>query len=406
MTPHTRLAALTCAMVCALASPAAAQGAVGAALPGAEPRPGWTLTPRFAFTSTYDDNITLFGQGSAEEQNDDYISSYAPELDLSFRGRRTRLSAGYSGSFLNYQTFSIFDRWQQRGSVDVRRDESQRLQWFGHASAAKSPSTETVDLGGIPFSHTGATMIESRAGVVYRFDMRDSISTSVQYQDVEFERPNEVREFLRGGHVMSLSSGYRRALNERIGIGVNYAFRQSFVSQDTEEFNIHSTHAAFDYDMSAAWSLRGGAGVTYLAATGSTPPQTGPSFQGSALWRGRTSTLQILYDRSFMASFGFGGTVRSQDVAVSYRAALFRSRRFYTDQSLIFRDSTPLIEQSGTLALRSLRTNSVLGWTPESWVRLELFYSRTQQTSLRPGGRLDRNRVGFQIVTTKPMRMQ
>ena len=28
------------------------------------------------------------------------------------------------------------------------------------------------------------------------------------------------------------------------------------------------------------------------------------------------------------------------------------------------------------------------------------------QTSLQPGGRVDRNRIGIQIVTSKPMRMQ
>jgi hypothetical protein len=58
------------------------------------------------------------------------------------------------------------------------------------------------------------------------------------------------------------------------------------------------------------------------------------------------------------------------------------------------------------LPLRSLLTYSIVGWEPQNWVRLEAFYARTQQSTLRPGGEVDRNRVGFQIVTSKPMRVQ
>ena len=43
---------------------------------------------------------------------------------------------------------------------------------------------------------------------------------------------------------------------------------------------------------------------------------------------------------------------------------------------------------------------------PQPWIRLEGFYSRVQQSSLRAGGQLTRNRIGFQIVTSKPVRLQ
>jgi hypothetical protein len=47
-----------------------------------------------------------------------------------------------------------------------------------------------------------------------------------------------------------------------------------------------------------------------------------------------------------------------------------------------------------------------VGWAAQRWVRLEAFYARAQQSTLRPGGQVDRNRIGFQIVTSKPMRVQ
>ena len=75
------------------------------------------------------------------------------------------------------------------------------------------------------------------------------------------------------------------------------------------------------------------------------------------------------------------------------------------DHSAVFRNDRPLTSTFEQLPLRSLRTNSVLGFSPEPWVRLEAYYSRVQQTSLRAGGQLFRNRVGFQIVTSKPVRV-
>jgi hypothetical protein len=401
-----RFVAAACVLVAAGAGAAAAQDPVGGGGGGAQARPGWTLTPSFAFAGTYDDNISFFGQNTAEEQNNDYISSYAPRLDLSFRGRRTLLGLEYSGSFLNYQTFSIFDQWQQRGGIAIRREESKRLQWSGHVTAAKSPSTETVELGGIPFAQTGTTVVESQASVGYELDFRNHISASVQHQDVEFERPDEVRQFLRGGQVLAIAGGYRRRISGRLGMGADYGLRHASVVDDVERSRLHTVHAAFDYTISQAWTFTGGAGGVYVEGSDLRDAQAAPAFRGSAAWTGRISAFHIGYERSFIPSFGFGGTVRSQDLTMGYRTALFRSRHFYTDHSAGFRDTEPFKGALETLPLRSLRTNSVLGWTPEPWVRIELFYAHIQQTSLRPGGRLDRNRVGFQIVTTKPMRMQ
>jgi len=65
-----------------------------------------------------------------------------------------------------------------------------------------------------------------------------------------------------------------------------------------------------------------------------------------------------------------------------------------------------LTDTTEQLPLRSLRTYTTFGWAPEPWVRFEAFYSRVQQSSLHVGGELSRNRIGFQIVTSKPVRMQ
>jgi hypothetical protein len=121
----------------------------------------------------------------------------------------------------------------------------------------------------------------------------------------------------------------------------------------------------------------------------------------------RNGTMfHVGYLRSYIPSFGFGGTSTNQEVGVSFRTPLFNNAHVYTTQSGVFRDDTPLTDLAFQLPLRSLRTYSIIGWQPDRWVRLEGFYARVQQTSLRAGGQVYRNQIGFQIVTSKPMRMQ
>ena len=56
--------------------------------------------------------------------------------------------------------------------------------------------------------------------------------------------------------------------------------------------------------------------------------------------------------------------------------------------------------------LRSVWLEGTIGYAATPWVHLEVFYSGTQQTIDRPGGQIDRNRIGFQVITAKPVRIR
>jgi hypothetical protein len=208
---------------------------------------------------------------------------------------------------------------------------------------------------------------------------------------------------------------WRHKVSERASIGADYSYRRALVTGDVEPFLFHTTEAALDYEISSLWSFQGGAGVVYLQPTLLTEGHTGPAWRVN-LQRSRAgTTFHVGYLRTFIPSFGYGGTVESRDLAVGFRTPLFHSRRVYFDTSAVFRDNQPLtgvptvgdpLTGAVQLPLRSLRMHTILGWEPQPWVRFEVFYSLVQQTSLQVGGYIDRNRVGFQIVTSKPMRMQ
>jgi len=369
-------------------------------------RAGWTITPTMGFAETYDDNISLFGQHTAENQNNDYITTFFPGLDLHYSGKHTRFGSSYSGSFLNYRTFSLLNRWDQRMKVDVRRQETARMNWFARAGASMLPSTDLVELGGLPYRHTGAKTADARGGVEYTFGARDSLMSSLNFQHVAFDRAPDVRAILRGGDVVESMNIWRHKVDARLALGTDYSYRRAHVVGDLETFSIHTAEGAVEYDLSPSWSFTGGAGAVYLESTAITSARSGPAWRVSLERHRGTSSFHVGYSRSYIPSFGFGGTVQNEEVGVGFHTPIFGSRHFYTDHSIVYRDNEPLTDLVQQLPLRSLRTYSIVGWEPQRWVRFEGFYSRVQQTSLRAGGLLYRNRVGIQIVTSKPMRVQ
>jgi hypothetical protein len=300
----------------------------------------------------------------------------------------------------------VLNRWDQRVDVDMRRQETARLSWFVRGNGAQLPTTDLVELGGIPYRHTGATTVDSRGGLEYVLSARDSLATSINYQHVAFDRSPDVQANLRGGNALESINVWRHKIDSRLSLGADYSFRRSEVLGDPQPFDIHTTEGAVDYELSPTWSFSGGAGAVYLEATDATAASTGPAWRLAFDRHRNRTTFHVGYLRSYVPAFGLGGVVQNEEAGIGFHTPLFNSRRWYTDQSLVYRNNEPLTNIDGQLPLRSLRTYSVIGWTPQGWVRFEGFYTRVQQTSLHVGGQLYRNRVGFQIVTSKPMRVQ
>ena len=393
--------AITAVFVACLASgrPAAAQEPTG--------RPGFTFIPSFGFAETYDDNITLFGRGDAAQiESDDLVTSYSPEAQLRYVGRRTHAGGGYGASLLDYRTFSSFNRWDQQANATVGRTETARLRWESHGSMLMTPTTDALDFAGIPFSPTASTTLTGRANADYALSRRDTISATFHIHRIRFERPNDVLPYLRGGRSSEGVASYRRRMSARTAIGASYGLRRASAVGEPEDLRFHATRGTVEFIISERWAVNGSAGLDYIMATPVTAAQRAPAFSVSAERTDGLRRFHVGYQRLFLPSFGFGGAIQSQDANVTFYAPLFGSPRFYTQHGATFHDSAPLVEASGRLKLRSLRASSRIGWAPRPWVRLEGFYSRVMQSTLIPGGAIDSNRIGFVIITSRPMRVQ
>ncbi len=379
--------------------------------PAEQNQPGWTLIPTVGLGEMYDDNISLFSAVNAAtvQDNGDYVSNVFPAASLRYAGKHSDFDTGYHGSLLAYRTFSALNRWDQGGFLTLKRQESVRLKWEADASLAAVPSTDFIDLGGIPYRHVGTLEGLGGGSLSYRLSRTSTISGGYRYQSVSFDRSQADTSsplVLRGGHVQQGDASVRHAFTGRLALGVDYTFRHSSVLGDVEHFNIHLAQAAIDYDLSRLWIVHGGAGVVHLQSTAFTAARSGPSWLLGVERHGQRSTVHLKYQRSYVPSLGFGGTVSSQEFGGGLFLILPGTRRFYTSHSVSLRDNQPLTRIDQQLPLRSWRSTSILGWEARPWVRLEAFYSHTRQDTHLVGGILNRNRIGFQIVTSKPVRLQ
>jgi hypothetical protein len=402
----TRIVAAAIAITAAVAGVRAQQESVVSSGYQANSAPGWTFTPSVAVGETYDDNVSLFDVHLAPGENNDTVTSLSPSGNLTFLGAHTQFNAGYNGSLLAYRTFDTLDRWAQRGEISLKRQESARLLWNAQANAEAMPTTDAVLFGGLPYRRTGVKTLDARSLVEYRFSARDGIAGSAGYQIVSFDRPETVPGFLQGGHAIDASLTWRHELNGRLSVGGDYGIRRAAVVDDTVPVILHTVEGAVNYELTPSWSMSALGGVVFLRANAESDAQTGPAVRIAFTHHRNSLALRTWYQRAFTPSFAFGGTVKSQEAGLGFHSPLFHSRRWYTDQSAYFRDDEPLSNIKEQLPLRSFRTYSTIGWQPQQWVRVEGFYARSQQSSLRVGGLIYRNRIGIQVITSKPVRIQ
>jgi hypothetical protein len=114
-------------------------------------------------------------------------------------------------------------------------------------------------------------------------------------------------------------------------------------------------------------------------------------------------TVSGSYARSYVPSFGLGGTLQNQELDASLHMPLARNR-IYWESGFSWRRNQPL--PPSEQALKSLWFQNWVGYSVQRWLRIEGYYWRSQQDSEFAGGRVDRDRIGIQLVTTMPMRIQ
>jgi uncharacterized protein (PEP-CTERM system associated) len=389
----------------ATSAPLGAQGAVRASEPTA---PGWVFTPGISVGETWDNNVLLATEGS--ETVGDFLTAVSPRGALGFRGRRSSFQADYRGSFQIYQQLTDLNAFDQRAGVEFRSRLSRTMNVFARNTVSVSPTTDDIDLPGIRFRRQGVILDDLRAGVEARLNPRTSLEAAYTFQWVNFDEGTivPIDALRQGGHAHGAFAQAQYFVSPRLAVGGEFDLRHA-VLESNREFDVLNAMGTVAWRVTERVDVSGGFGYAWLTTAVTGERRSAPSMRASASGSGARLAWNVGYRRSFLPSFGFGGTFQNNEIQGGILAPL--TRRLDLSASASLRENEPLAATAldpftELLRLRSIWIRSSISFLATRWMRVEGFYIQVFQDSRRAGGEIDRSRIGVQVVTSKRMRIR
>jgi hypothetical protein len=391
----------------AAASPAIVSGQ-SAPLPNQQTPPGWVFTPSIAVGGSWDDNVLLVNPGTNPPA--DYGSPVSPAVSLDYTGKRTRFSSGYYGSIVRYLTLDDLNSFQQSLRAMVEHRATARLTLFAQESLTAAPTTDVLQLAGVPFYRIGSRSNSVGGGLQAALAKHTSLRSAYTLRTVAFDINQLSGSQLQGGHAHEMTLSLDHSLSRRLVIGGEYEFTRAIVNGSSflgvvgpqDRFNMQTGTLTVQYQAAAGTKLSGGAGLARLGAGLTHEARTGPEWRAGFEQRAGRAVVTASFHRSYIPSFGFGGTFQNEQWMANVRMPL--GSRAYVDGGVSWLNNDALdVEQP---SLQTAWFSSSVGYYATRWLTLEGFYGRTQQDSQRAGGQLERNQIGFRIVAAKPVKLR
>jgi hypothetical protein len=363
--------------------------------------PGWSITPSVALGVVYDSNVALTTPtAEAGDTRGDALFTILPGGSIEYIGRQTNFSAGYRGLLRRYTDVEGLNGFDQRSVVSFRHAATRRLTFFAQNDFADSPTTDEVDLNGVPFRRTGSTNNAFAAGTQFRLAKFTTLDTRYDMTWVDFEREDAG---LRGGTIHAIQGHVGHQVSRRLTFGGEYSFRTSSLDQGTREFNFQDAGGTVKLDLAPHMAATAAVGFATMHDRSFDITRSGPYFR-LGITRGlESATVGATFERHYAPSFGFGGANNSQELR-SYITMPLGRQRFYVLGSGAWRRSIPF--EADALELDTFWLRSTIGFAASRWARVEGLYTYTRQDSIVTGGEVDRHRVGVQFVVSQPVRIQ
>jgi hypothetical protein len=356
--------------------------------------PGWVFTPGIGVAQMWDTNVLLATEGS--QTLGDFVTAISPRAALGFRGRLSTFQLDYRGAYQLYQDLSALNAFDQRLNLSYRQRLTPTVAFVAKNSLSRSPTTDEVDIPGVVFRRQGVVMDDLRAGVEARLSRRTTLGSDYTFQWLQFDDsdiPSPVEALERGGHAHGAVAQLDHVLGPRVTVGAEYEIRRATVDE-ARDFDAQNAMATVDWRLDRRLTLSGGAGYSWLATNLDGDTRSAPAFRVNLSRSGERLAWHVGYRRSFLPSFGFGGTFENQE----FEAGVFGpiTRRLDWSASTSVREADPLT--SSELGLRSIWARSSLSYLATRWMRIEGYYVAVFQDSQRPGGHINRSRAGIQVV--------
>ena len=397
--PVRRHIAGAAALMLGLAVPAFAQQDMSSEIPSRTP--GWSLTPGFTFGTVYDSNVALASApADTRTTQGDRMLLAEPFGRLEYFSPRTDFSSGYQGYLRRYADVSQLNGFDQRGYLSLRRLATRRLTFFLHESYADVPTTDEVELNGVPFSRVGSQLNTMSAGIEARLSKFTDLSVRYENEWVQFDRREAL---LTGGFVNGVRGELSRRLSDRFSVGGEYGVRFADLNQGLHKVRFQETGGVLHYALEARTTISLAGGWAFLNDQLLNAQKNGAYIRGDITHEAQHATVGGSFERMFVPSFGFGGSNQSEELRGFVRMPFDRNRLYYQG-SAAWRRSIPLV--ANELQLDTIWLRSTVGYSASRWLRIEGFHTYTRQDSKVTGGEINRQRIGAQVVVSQPVRIQ
>jgi hypothetical protein len=388
-------------------TPAFAQSAGPAAVDerAGERLQGWTVRPALDYALVWDSNVLVQNQGATGGIRDNIVREtvhmFRPRGVVDFVGRRGEFGANYEGAFTRHANLSSLNSFDQRLRIAGRRQITRRTVFFAVQEAAVSPTTELLELVAVPFGRLGTRLLQARTGVERALGKRTEANVSYRFQHVSFERNPEVPTVLYGGSGHGVALSLKHAIRERTALTADYDIEQATVVNG-DAFGLQAGSAGAEHSLSDVLKVFGSAGVSRLGTGPNYAARLGPAVRLGLVRQSPTLGVSLRYSRSFVPSYGFGGTTHNEELATTVRAPI--ARRLHTYATLAWRRNEPL--NVTHLPLQTLWFHGSLAYTVFEGIQLEAFSTGTHQTMDAPAGRVDRYQFGLQVTAGRTARIR
>jgi hypothetical protein len=358
---------------------------------------GWTVTPGLGYAFAWDNNVLIENADDQEGIIGEALQFVRPRAAIDFRGRRGQFGIDYSGTFVLHQDLKSLNSFDQRLGVGARRTLSRRLTYLARYDAADSPTTELTELVGVPFMRVGSRLHDVRTGFDYIPGRKTQASVSYRFHRVEFDPAS--RKALTGGHSHGGSVAFDHALTNRTSITGDYEFQRA-TQMNRGRFALQNGWGGLEHQVSDHLRVFGAMGVSHLVAGTDLPSRLGPAWRAGLSRDFQEAVVSVVYTRSLVPAYGFGGTTQNEDLSTRLRLPL--ARRVFARTAFAWRRNEPL---QGQLKLTSLWFEGVIGYAVNRWMQLEGFSTGSRQTINQPGGTVNHYQFGFQITAAKSTRV-
>ncbi len=213
---------------------------------------------------------------------------------------------------------------------------SRRLTLTARNSFSDNPTTDDVELNGVPFRRTGSRTNRLAAGSDFRFTKFTSLATQYEQTWVSFDRP-EI--FLTGGWIHALRNELTHRMSERLALGGEYQYRTASLDDGRRTFTFQDAGGVVRLNLGAHTSASASGGFGLLHDRTANETRTGPYVKLGITHLIERATVGAAFQRQYVPSFGFGGSSSSQEMR-GYVVMPLR-QGLYTQQSAAWRRSVP-----------------------------------------------------------------